>query len=318
MARIAAAAVTSTPAVPLDAAPAPGPGDAAPARTLTPQVVIALALVYSIWSSTYLAIRVLVREAPPFASGGLRYLVAGALLLAIQAARGAPLPSRRQWLAALPLGALLFAVGNGLVASAERSIGSGVAAVVCGTMPLWAGVMAPLIGERATRREWLGMTIGFTGVVVLSLGGELRAEPWAALLLVLAPVGWALGSLGSRRLPIAPGPSGAATQMIAGGLAMLAIAPAIGERVPASIGTGALLAFAYLVVLGSLVAFSAYAYLLRHARPAVATSYAYVNPALAVLLGALLGGEAVGAEVLVATVLIGGAVFLLLRPRAGA
>lgn len=278
-------------------------------------VLVALALVYLIWSSTYLAIRVLVREVPPFGSGGARYLLAGGILLAVQRARGEAMPTFRQWAAALPIGALLFAVGNGLVATASRSIASGVAAVVCGTMPLWAATMGPLVGERATRREWLGMALGVGGVVVLSTGGDLRADPWAALLLVLAPIGWAAGSLASRRLPLARGATGAATQMITGGLVMLALAPIAGETLPAAVSSTSILSFAYLTVFGSIVAFSAYNHLLHHARPALAMSYAYVNPVLAVILGAVLGAEHVGLPVIAATAMIAGAVFLLVRAR---
>jgi drug/metabolite transporter (DMT)-like permease len=296
----------------------PGGSSETPRPALTPDVVAALALVYLIWSSTYLAIRVMVRELPPFGSGGVRFLLAGAILLAVQRIRGHALPSAKNWLAALPIGVLLFAVGNGLVASAERSVGSGVVAVVCGTMPLWAAVMGPLVGERASWREWAGMFLGLAGVIVLVAGGELRADPAGVLLPLLASIGWAAGSLLARRLPIAHGPTGAATQMIAGGAFMVAISALSGEARPASISFGTMMAFVYLVIFGSMVAFSAYNHLLARARPAVAMSYAYVNPVLAVLLGATLGAERIGPEVVLATVLIAGAVFLLIRGRSRA
>lgn len=274
---------------------------------------MALALVYVIWSSTYFAIRVVVQELPPLGSGGARYVLAGLILLVIQRVRGHALPTARQWLFAVPIGALLFAIGNGLVAYAERSIASGVAAVVCGTTPLWAGVVGPLFSERATRREWIGMVLGFVGVVVLSLGDDLRGDPFAAALLLLAPIGWAIGSLWSKKLPLAGGASGAATQMITGGAVMLLLAPVAGETVPTEIGWPSIIALGYLVVFGSLVAFSAYHYVLAHARPALALSYAYVNPVLALALGAMLGAEHVGVEVVLATALIVGAVLVLAR-----
>jgi drug/metabolite transporter (DMT)-like permease len=283
---------------------------------ISPRLIVALGLVYLIWSSTYLALRVMVHDAPPFATGGLRYLLAGVILLAFQRLRGAPMPTARNWLAALPLGVLFFAVGNGLVAwslAPSHGIGSGVAAVVCGTTPLWAGVLGPVFGVRASRREWLGVALGFAGVLVLGLGGDLRSDPLASALLVLGPAGWAAGSLWARRLPLAEGGMGAATQMVAGGAVMLAIAPLVGERIPETVSTGAILAFGYLVVLGSLVAFSAYHYVLAHARPALSVSHAYVNPVLALILGAALGGEPLGVEVIAATVLIVGAVLLLVR-----
>ncbi len=288
-----------------------------PRPTLTPDVMAALVLVYLIWSSTYLAIRVMVRELPPFGSGGVRFLLAGATLLAIQRVRGHALPSAKNWFAALPIGVLLFAVGNGLVASAERSVGSGVVAVVCGTMPLWAAVMGPLVGDRTSWREWVGMLLGLVGVIVLVAGGEFRTDPIGMLLPLLASIGWAAGSLSARRLPIAQGPTGAATQMIVGGASMIVIGALTGETRPTSISFGTMMAFAYLVIFGSMIAFSAYNHLLARARPAVAMSYAYVNPVLAVLLGVTLGAEHVGSEVVLATVLIVSAVFLLIRGRVG-
>lgn len=279
-------------------------------------VFVALGLVYAIWSSTYFAIRILVEDLPPLVSGGARYVLAGAALLVIQRVRGQRWPTAREWLRVLPIGALLFAIGNGLVAFAEKTIASGIAAVVCGTTPLWAGMVGPIFGERATAREWLGMGLGFAGVVVLSAGGDLRAEPLSALLLMLAPIGWAIGSMWSRKLSLAPGASGAASQMIAGGAIMLVLGPIAGERMPSHVGPASIAAFAYLVVFGSLVAFSAYHYVLANARPALALSYAYVNPVLALVLGASLGAERFGIEVLVATAMIAGAVVLIVRGNA--
>ncbi len=310
-------------------------GTAAP---IPGHVLLALGLVYAIWSSTYLAIRVVVHAMPPLSSGGVRYLAAGLVLLALQALRprrlaavpqpegasspvarlpNARLPNAKQWLAAVPVGVLLFAVGNGLVASAERTISSGVAAVVCGTTPLWAGILGRWFGERAGVQEWLGMGLGFAGVLVLGLGGELSGDPWAAGLLLLAPIGWAFGSLWSRRLPLAPGAAGAAAQMITGGAAMLLIGWATGEVMPDHVEPTALLALLYLAVVGSIVGFSAYHHLLAHARPSLAMSYAYVNPILAVALGAAVGGESLGAGELVAALLIGAAVVLLVRGKGG-
>lgn len=282
------------------------------------RLFVALGLVYLIWSSTYFALRVVVTEVPPFLSGGARYFIAGVVLLAIQRARGAAMPTVRQWLWAIPIGALLFAIGNGLVASAERTIASGIAAVVCGTAPLWAGVVGPAFGAPATRREWLGMVLGFAGVVVLSLGDDLSGDPLAAALLLLAPIGWAVGSLWSRKLPLAEGASGAAAQMITGGAVMFALAPLAGESIPTSVSWGPILALGYLIVFGSLIAFSAYHYVLANARPALAMSNSYVNPVLALGLGAMLGAEPIGPEVLLATALIAGAVVLLVRGRARA
>jgi drug/metabolite transporter (DMT)-like permease len=209
----------------------------------------------------------------------------------------------------------MFALGNGTVALAERHISSGVAAVVCGTMPLGFAALGPLFGERTSSREWFALTLGFVGVGVLGLGGEVRAEPLSALLLLVAPVSWAVGSLLARRLPLAKGLMSAATQMVTGGAVMALVSALLGEAVPSSPPVRSMLAWAYLAVFGSLFGYTAYTYLLRHTRPAVATSYSYVNPAVAVALGAALGGERVGLETVVAVALIIAATLLVVLAR---
>jgi drug/metabolite transporter (DMT)-like permease len=279
------------------------------------KVALALGAVYVIWGSTYLAMRIAVAGLPPFFMAGSRFLVSGSVLLAVLRLRGAPWPSRREWLASLPVGFLMLALGNGMVALAERHLGSGVAAVVTGSMPLWAAGMAPFFGERVSGREWSALVLGFLGVGVLALGGELRADPWAAASLGLSPLAWALGSHLARRLPMPRGLMAAATQMVLGGAVMLVVSQRLGEQVVTPVPAASLAAWAYLAVAGSLVAFSAYTWLLGHTRPAVATSYAYVNPVVAVALGALLGGERVGPEVLVAVLLIVAATALVMLRR---
>ncbi|MFO0660928.1 MAG: drug/metabolite exporter YedA [Polyangiaceae bacterium] len=270
----------------------------------TPLTFVALAAVYVIWSSTYLALKIAIDGLPTLLMGGTRYFCAGAILLAVLKLRGAPWPTAREWLYSTPVGALMFLVGNGFVAIAEHTIATGVAAVTCAAMPLFAAAIASFVGERPKAREWVGLAIGFAGVVVLFLGADLRAEPLGAALLVMAPIGWAIGSMLTRRLPLPSGLMAASTQMVTGGLLTIAAGLIRGEQLPAHPPVRALLAMGYLIVFGSLVAFSAYTYLLRNTRPSVAMSYAYVNPALAVLLGAWWQGEHVGGETLGATLLI--------------
>lgn len=290
-----------------------------PARVrFDPKLIGALAAVYLIWSSTYLAMRIGVQELPPLGMASLRFAAAGLSLLVIAKQRGAAWPSAREWLRVVPIGALLFVGGNGFVAIAELSVSSGGAAVVCATMPLWTGVLAAISGERPTRREWLSLVLGFVGVLVLMGGPSLAGEPLHIVLIILAPVAWSLGSILARR-------NGArakidtfmssAMQMIAGAVLLAVVALVRGEHFPAHASTGAWLAVLYLFVFGSLVGFTAYNWLLRNARPVVATSYAYVNPVLAVLLGAALSGEALGATTLVANVLIVGAIALAFARR---
>ncbi|HUQ04004.1 MAG TPA: drug/metabolite exporter YedA [Kofleriaceae bacterium] len=271
----------------------------------------ALAAVYVVWGSTYLVMRIAVESLPPMLMGAIRFTIAGGLLFVFGVARGAQRPTLRQWFMALPIGILLFVGGNGLVAIGETRVSSGVAAVVCATMPLWMSVFAALAGERPTVREWMGVALGLAGVVVLVSGAELSASPVFAAILLGSPLAWAAGSMLSRRLPAAPGIMAAASQQLMGGLALFLVGFGRGERLPAVWTFDAIWSVAYLVVLGSFVAFTAYSWLLKNARPALATSYAFVNPPLAVLLGAALGAEQVGTATLAATPLIVAAVVLV-------
>jgi len=302
-----ASATLAAPVVPSPTARAAG--------SSTP-LVLALAAVYVIWGSTYLAMRIAVGSLPPMLMGAVRFTLAGGLLLLIARATGTPWPTRRQWLAALPTGALLFVGGNGLVAVAEVEVTSGVAALVCATMPLWMAIFSTLVGERPTRREWLGVGLGVAGVVVLVSGAELSASPSAAAILCVSPAAWALGSLLSKKLPSAPGLGAAASQQLAGGLALAITGVARGEHWPVAPTTSSIVALGYLIVLGSLVGFTAYAWLLRNARPAVATSYAFVNPVLAVVLGVVLVSEPLTGATLIAAPLVVAAVVLVIGGRA--
>lgn len=276
-------------------------------------VWVSLAAVYVIWGSTYLAMRIAVEGIPPLVMASSRFILSGLVLLTVLRVRGAPWPTLKEWAYALPVGTLMFSLGNATVAVAEQHLSSGVAAVVCGTMPLCTGALSRFFGEKPTRREWVGLVVGFAGVAVLASGGELRAEPRSAAILCVAPVAWSLASLLARKLPLAKGLMSAATQMLTGGVMMALFAVIAGEHVPSAPPIDAVLAWAYLAVFGSLVGYSAYTYLLRNARPAVATSYSYVNPAIAVAIGAAVGGETIGARTLVAVLLIVAATVVVVR-----
>jgi len=290
----------------------PRPRLASPGVTL----LAALFAVYAVWGSTYLVMKIAVETIPPMMLGAARFSLAGAILLVIGRARQGRWPTVAEWRAALPVGVLLFVGGNGFVALAEEDVSSGVAALVVATMPLWMALFGTALGERLRGREWLGIAIGVTGVVILVSGAELSAAPAATLVLALAPVSWALGSTIARRARMAPGILGTAATQVVGGLAMLLAGLARGERWPAAMTFDSWWTLAYLIVFGSLIAFTAYAWLLRNTRPAVATSYAFVNPPLAVLLGAALGAEAIGTATLVATPVVIAAVVLVVgRPR---
>ena len=277
------------------------------------RLVVALLALYLIWGSTYLAMRVAVVGLPPFGMAGTRFVLAGGALLAITRARGETMPSMRAWLVAVPVGALLFLCGNGLVVVAEQTLPSSVAAIVCATTPLVASGLMAVRGERPKRAEIFGMVLGIAGVALLGVGSPLAVAGWRALLVLLAPIGWAIGSLiarseASKAGSTSRGLGAAGAQMVAGGVWMLLASLVLGEHLPRELAWKSVLAWGYLVVFGSLIGFSAYSWLLAHSRPAVAMSYAYVNPVIAVLLGAALGGEILGWPTLVATALIGGGV----------
>ena len=281
------------------------------------RLVLSLAAVYVIWSSTYLVMKLAVVELPPLLMASIRFVAAGSIMLLIAMRRGVPFPAARDWLRVLPIGALLFLGGNGLVSIAQLSVTSGGAAVVCAMMPLWAGVFAWLTGEKPTRREWISLVIGFVGIIVLMGGPSLAGKPLHIVMIICSPICWALGSVMARRLPQRLGDTFMlpAMEMLTGGAVLAVVGFSVGERIPVDASATGWLSVVYLFVAGSLVAFTAYNWLLRNARSTVATSYAYVNPVLAVLLGALLTGEPLGMTTIVANVLIVIAVMLALRKR---
>ena len=255
-------------------------------------VAVALSAVYIIWGSTYLAMRIALEGFPPFFMGGIRFLVAGTLLYSALKLRGAITPTFAQWRSSSYVGVLLLLLGNGFVAVAEHhGVSSAVAATVVATMPLWMVFFGTLWGERPAPRDIIGLLIGFSGVLVLRAGGSFAAPLIGIVSIMVSPAAWALGSLWSRRLPMPAGAMSTAAQMLCGGAAMLLTGLARGETWPTSPPANAVISLLYLVFFGSIVAFSAYGYLLRHVRPALATSYAYVNPVVALLLGTVLGGE---------------------------
>lgn len=293
-------------------------GARADAGALSPRVLVPLALigVYLIWGSTYLAIRIALVDFPPFLMGAIRFFLGGLLMFAVLRWRGIPAPTRRQWFNCAVTGTLLLGFGNGLVCYAEQTVASGLAAVAVASMPLFAALCAGFYRQWPTGIEWIGLIVGFIGVVVLNFGGDLRGSPLGALALLTAAATWAFGSVWSRRRDMPHPAMSTAAQMLCGSAALGIVALLTNERVIA-VHPETVAAIAYLLAFGSIVGFSAYIYLLHHVRPALATSYAYVNPPVAVLIGVLFAGESVHTLDLVgmAIILAGVATITLARAQ---
>lgn len=275
---------------------------------------IALALVYVVWGSTYLGIHFALESFSPLGLGAIRFFIAGALFYSWLRLRGHAPPTPRQWRNAAITGLLLLGTANTLVAYAQQTVASGLAAVAVASLPLWAALIAGLYGQWPHRRDLLGLVIGFSGVVLLNVGGELRASPLGALALLGAPLAWAFGSVWSRRQDMPSPLINTAAQMLAAGAGLIVLVAISGTWPTAMPTRNAWIALAYLILFGSIVAFSAYVWLLQHVRPSLATSYAYVNPPIALLLGAWLAGERITAlDYVASTIILAGVALLLTR-----
>ena len=294
-----------------------------PARSL--RVALALGGIYVIWGSTYLAIRFAIETLPPLLMAGLRFLVAGGALYAWVAWRGrAVRPTRAQWRAAAVIGGLMLLVANGGVCVAEQTVPSGLAALLVATVPIWIVLFDWLRpgGSAPGLLVVAGILIGFAGAALLLAPGAGGAAVPAGggALLVLACIAWAAGSILSRYAPHPPSTlQTTAMQMLCGGALLTLAAGVRGELAtanPAGASLRSVLALAYLIVFGSIVAFTAYVWLLRESTPSLAATYAYVNPVVAVLLGRLLAAEPLTARVLLAGTVIIAGVALIIAARA--
>ncbi len=291
-------------------------------------VWLALATVYVVWGSTYLAIRVVVDAGmPPLLSMGARFLVAAALLAVVIGVRsgwGALRVTAREAAGAGVMGVLLLLGGNGLVAIAEQTVPSGLAALLVATTPLWLAVFRYATGDRPRLISALGVLVGFAGVALLALrgGGIPGVETWGVLVVLAATLSWAVGSFVSGRLGLPGDPLVATTwEMVLGGIALVLAGAAAGEGLDlTTISADGWVAWAYLVTVGSMLGYTAYVWLLANAPISLVATYAYVNPVVAVALGALILAEPVTGIVLLggAVVVLGVAVVVTIeRPRNG-
>ena len=282
------------------------------------KVALALGAVYVIWGSTYLAIRFAIETIPPFLMAGARYVTAGALLYGWARLRGAPRPSLLHWRSATVIGAFLLLVGNGGVVWAEQRVDSGLAALLISTEPIWIVLLVWLRAgrQRPNPRVVAGLLLGFTGLVMLVRpSGSAGIDPVGATALVLASLSWAWGSFYGMRAPLPASPlATTGMQMLAGGGMLLTASALTGEPARfalAEVSARSALALAYLVVFGAIVAFTAYVWLLRVAPPVLVSTYAYVNPVVAVFLGWAMAGEPLTAGTLTAAAVILGGVALI-------
>ena len=288
------------------------------------RLLLAFAALYIIWGSTYLGIRIAIETIPPFTMAAARFLAAGAILYAWGRRRGAPKPTAAQWRSAAAIGVLLLLLGNGGVVWAETRVPSGLAALMVGAEPLWAALLDWVRpgGRRPSLGVAVGLLAGFAGVALLIAPGELggkAVDPIGAIVLTIAAVGWAIGSIYSRHADTPKNPLLATGINMLAGSAALGIAAVmngeIGRLHPAAISARSLLALAYLIVFGAVVGFTAYIWLLRNTTLAKASTYAYVNPVVAVILGWLILGEPITARtMLAAAVIVTGVILITTLP----
>jgi drug/metabolite transporter (DMT)-like permease len=273
-------------------------------------VVSCLLVVYVVWGTTYFAIKVAIEGIAPFFLVGTRFVTAGALLLGWQALRGARLPTARQWVGAALVGFLLLVAGNGAVAVAEHWVSSGATVALISTMPLATALWSGVFGEWPRRTEWIAIALGGAGAAIMLLGRDLQGSLVGTSLILFGTISWSLGSVLSRRLDIPHGPTGFGAEMLTAGLMGLTVSAALGEHWTMPHVAHVWWAWGYLVVFGSLIAFSAYRFVVERVSASLAATYAYVNPPVALAVGWWLGNETFSANVLVGLPVVLGAIAL--------
>jgi len=297
-------------------------------RPATWKILLAFSIIYFVWGSTYLAIRVAVREAPPLLLAGLRFFIAGLILYAWLRLRGTPNPTRREWGTAALLASLIFLLDYGCLFWAEQRVPSGITAVILATIPVFITLLEIILlrSQRLTLRLGVALLVGLGGVAFLmnrSLSfGEAPINRAGASALLIAAFTWSLATILTRkvRLPESKAMS-SATQMLTGGVQLFVVAALRGEFAgfhPGAVSWNAWFALAYLILAGSIVGFTAYVWLLHYESPTKVGTYAYVNPVVAVTLGYFLGGEAVGPRTLLGTALVLASVITIATIRAHA
>jgi drug/metabolite transporter (DMT)-like permease len=288
----------------------PDPKHPAVAKPSAWLVGVCLLAVYIVWGTTYFAIKVAIEGFAPFFLVATRFIVAGVLLLGWQALRGRPMPTARQWRGAAVVGFLLLVVGNGAVSVAEHWVSSGATVALISTTPLATALWSGAFGSWPRRAEWIAIALGGAGAAVMLLGRDLQGSIGGTVLILFATVSWSLGTVLSRRLDVPHGPTGFGAEMLTAGLMGLVVSAALGEHWTIPHVPPVWWAWGYLVVFGSLIAFSAYRFVVERVSPALAATYAYVNPPVALAVGWWLGNETFSTNVLVGLPVVLGAVAL--------
>jgi len=279
------------------------------------KVGLALLATYTIWGSTYLGMKFARESFPPLSMASMRFAIAGLGLMLFMRIRGTEWPTGRELLGGMGIGVILLGIGNGGVVLGLGYISTSLTALILASSPIWAALFAGFWGAWPNRREIVGLVIGFLGAAVLSFDGNVQAAPRGFILLILAAMGWALGTVLIPRVKQSSGLMGSGAQMVGASATLAIAAVASGEHFTQMPTTHSLLAFGYLVIFGSFVGFSAYSYLVPRVRPSLAISSAYVNPMVAVLLGFLLNHETISPYMMVSLPLIIGGVLLMSRAK---
>jgi len=277
------------------------------------KVAVSLFAIYILWSTTYIAIKYAITGVPPLLMCGIRFLIAGVITYLFLVFRGEKHPSLKEWGASAVSGFLMFAMGTGFVALAMKTVGSGLCAVAIAAVTIWACIFGPYFGRKASKVEWIGVALGMAGIFLLNFESDFKGNFMGALFLLIAAPAWALGSFAGKKLNAPKGLMGNALAMTAGGALTLMLGFISGEQLTAVPSVVSVTAIFYLVIFGSLVGFTAYMYLFEHTSPALATSYSFVNPVGAVIIGVFFGKEIINAHGFAAMALITlGVIFITL------
>ncbi|HDQ93498.1 MAG TPA: drug/metabolite exporter YedA [Synergistetes bacterium] len=279
------------------------------------RVFVAMAVLYAVWGSVFLANRFSLESFPPFALNAVRFLSAGTVLYFYLRLKGEGRISLRGWLQSFLIGGLLFIGGAGLLCVGQQWVASGLSATLIATVPLWTVLFAGIWGKLPSKMEWAGLALGLGGVGLLNLEKGISGHPLGALAIIGAAVSWGLGSILNNRFNDLARPIAAATEMVAGGILLLAVSLILGEKILLPITLRAALGMVHLSFFASIIGFTIYRFLLRSVRPTLATSYALVNPVTATILGVLFAGESISSVSLSAMAVILAGVALVFRAR---